>query len=179
MEIPPTKIHIIGPSGTGKTTLAHRLSELNGSPVVQLDPIVWLPGDIRRSNDELKPILEETLPKNGWITEGIYISGVDKVYQESDQVVWLDLPLRINLTRVTTRFIKQKLTGTDYWGFISFLKLVHGTVGYSISNHTESSGKDGDINPKILEAFLSSHKQKLVRIRSMRDYKQYLSTFKR
>lgn len=37
MESLPKKVHIIGPSGTGKTTLAEKMATLIGAEAIKLD----------------------------------------------------------------------------------------------------------------------------------------------
>lgn len=177
MKNTPKRIHIIGPSGIGKTTLAKHLSKIAGLPLIELDPIIWT-NHGRRTNQEIKTDLGKILNQNtNWVSEGIFINGIDKVFELSEQIIWMDLPLRINLTRVTKRFIKNKLTGKDHWGFISFLILARDIVGYYTRRATESSGRDGDITPAILEKYLSPYKDKLIRIKSSKDHENFLNSF--
>ena len=51
----PSKVHIIGSVGSGKTTLAKNLSTKLGIPYYELDNVVWkryADGDVRRTDQE-------------------------------------------------------------------------------------------------------------------------------
>ena len=93
------RIHITGNAGAGKTTLAHKLGERLGSPVIHLDHVVWQSGWKKVPQVEKDQRLRElTLPAT-WLIEGV--SGV--VRRQADLVVFLDLPRRVCLWRCAKR----------------------------------------------------------------------------
>lgn len=56
----PPKIHIISSVGSGKTTLAKKLSLMLNIPFYELDNVVWIrhkSGDIRRTEKEREEYL--------------------------------------------------------------------------------------------------------------------------
>ncbi len=65
----PQKIHIIGSVGSGKTTLARKLSKTLQIPYYELDNVAWIRkesgGDIPRTDEEkrstYKPFSKRTL----------------------------------------------------------------------------------------------------------------------
>lgn len=178
MEEVPKKVHVIGPSGTGKTTLAEKVAGFIDAKHINLDDIVYKDFS-RRAEEQILEDLKELMKDGKWVTEGIYVSSFSKkIFDAADQIVWLDFPLHVNTYRVTRRFIKQKLTGKDKWGTISFLKLLHGTIGYSLNKNLETSGDDGDIGPKILENMFREYSDKLIRIRTSKEYINYLERVK-
>ena len=53
---------------------------------------------------------------SGWIVDGNYESSLgDLVLERADTVVWLDVPLRVALTRVTRRTIRRIRTNEELW----------------------------------------------------------------
>ena len=74
--------------GTGKTFLARRLGAAISAPAVEMD---------------LGFDLQDTLAKDSWVTEGIYLWQVEPILDAADAVVWLDLPYRTCVRRVVVR----------------------------------------------------------------------------
>lgn len=71
----PTKIHIIGSVGSGKTTLARRLSKKFDIPFYELDNVVWerhQTGDIRRPEEDRDQYLAQIVSTKRWIIEGAH-----------------------------------------------------------------------------------------------------------
>jgi len=66
---------IVGNSGSGKSTLAKELSAKSGAPVLDLDSIFWVPGQIavpRRSEAVIEDLEAFCGASVGWIVEGCY-----------------------------------------------------------------------------------------------------------
>jgi len=124
------KIHVIGNSCSGKSTLGAHLATLLDVPCVDLDALNWEP-DWAGLNHADPPELERRIAAatagDGWIVAGSYASFMQKVcWQRLDTVVWLDLPLRVLLWRFLDRswrrwWSKELLWGTNYesfWGHL-------------------------------------------------------------
>lgn len=106
------KIYIIGSVGSGKTTLARKLSEDLGISYHELDNIVWKynpNGDIRRTEDEIKVLFDEILKQDNWIIENVGRSYFDRGYEEADTIIYLKLSRLVLYKRVILRWIKQNL----------------------------------------------------------------------
>jgi adenylate kinase family enzyme len=52
--VPGERIHVVGSSGAGKTTLARELASRRGLTHVELDAIHWQPNWTSRPTDELR-----------------------------------------------------------------------------------------------------------------------------
>ena len=50
------RVIIVGPGASGKSTLAARLGEITGLPVIELDKLFWRPGLAATPHDELVAI---------------------------------------------------------------------------------------------------------------------------
>lgn len=113
MKTDPTKVHIIGSVGSGKTTLAKELSIKLELPYYELDNIVWLRkenGDIRRTEEEREKLLHEIVQTDKWIIEGVHNEDwVNSSFRQAEIIIFLDTNYFIRIFRIIKRFIKQKL----------------------------------------------------------------------
>lgn len=87
-----TRIVLLGPAGSGKTTLARRLSERTGLPFVCLDDI-WLP---EWGNDDVpafRALMIEAHAGESWISDGNFAAATfDIRLPRATLIVWLDRP---------------------------------------------------------------------------------------
>lgn len=111
------KIYIIGSVGSGKTTLARKLSLVLGIKMYELDRIVWDDDDnrsIKRTDEEISILFNEILKEDSWIIEDVgrrkFIEGVRK----ADIVYYINLNSFIIYKRCILRWIKQKLKLEKY-----------------------------------------------------------------
>ena len=107
------KIYIIGPVGSGKTTLAKKLAKDLNIKYYELDLVTWKSNpsgdDIRRSNAEILAIFNDIVAKKSWIIENVGKNIYSKAYYLADVIIYIDLPKYILYRRVFMRWIKQKL----------------------------------------------------------------------
>lgn len=130
-----SKIHITGSVGSGKTTLAKKLSEKLSIPYYEIDNIIFErhpSGDIRRSDTEIITILEKIIYTEMWILEGTCTKDwITKSFNKADHIILLDIPYLTRLKRIIFRYIKQllKLEAANYKPtitmFIHMLKWNH------------------------------------------------------
>jgi adenylate kinase family enzyme len=110
------KIAVQGTSGSGKTTVARELARRHGVPHVELDALFHGPNWVETPPEEFRRRVAAATTGAGWVVDGNYDSKLrDLVLARADTVVWLDLPLRISLTRVTQRTIGRIRTGEELW----------------------------------------------------------------
>ena len=122
------RIHVIGNSCSGKSTLAARLSGQLGLPVVELDALNWQPnwqGLNQHDPDELDRRILAATAGAGWIVAGSYTMHSQRCFWDRlDTLIWLDLPLRTLVARLLLRSWQrwrgqELLWGTNresFWG---------------------------------------------------------------
>lgn len=129
------KIYIIGPCGTGKTTLAKRLSTKYNVKYYELDKLVHDDdnGHIKRSDKEIARLFNKILNKKSWIIEDVGISKFTKGREAADKIYYLKIPKKVACQRVITRWLKQRL-GKEHYNypptFHELIYLLKVTINY-------------------------------------------------
>lgn len=105
------KIYIIGPVGSGKTTLSKKLSNNYNIKRYELDKVVWDDdhGNIKRKDEEVLKLFDEILNNDSWIIEDVGRSRFIKGREQADIIYYIKLSRLKSYLRVTKRWIKQKL----------------------------------------------------------------------
>jgi shikimate kinase len=109
-----TRIYILGGPGSGKTTLANRISYQLTIPCYELDLIGWEKGvgAERPSEVRLREVHEIALQAD-WVAEGGHSPWRNELLQRAEQIVWLDLSWNIARWRILTRHAHASLAGTN------------------------------------------------------------------
>jgi adenylate kinase family enzyme len=98
------RILVMGSSGSGKSTFAHRLSAITGIPVVSLDALFWKPGWVESDATEFDQRVSDAAHQPRWIMDGDFISHAGELRRSvADAVIWFDLPTRACITGIITR----------------------------------------------------------------------------
>lgn len=95
----PTRIHITGNAGSGKTTLAIALGQHLRLPVFHLDSIVWQPHWQKTPPAERQTLEAALCEPEAWIIEGVS----EQIRQHADRVLVLDTPTWQCLVRAAKR----------------------------------------------------------------------------
>jgi len=111
------RISVIGSSGSGKTSLARRMSASLGLPVLELDSVFHQPGWEPLDDETFRALVDEFTRADRWVVDGNYTShGVaDVVWPRADTIVWVDLPRRTTTWRVVRRTIRRAITREELW----------------------------------------------------------------
>ena len=134
-----TKIYILGPVGSGKTTLANKLSEELKIKHHELDSIVWKynsNGDIKRNDEEIKKLFSKLIKTKNWIIEDVGRSIFDDGLKEADAIIYLNILRPILYFRILSRWVKQKLKieKATYKADIKMLKLMYKWANTELKN---------------------------------------------
>jgi adenylate kinase family enzyme len=104
---------ILGPGASGKSTLAIRLSEITGLPVIELDKVFWRPGLAATPRDQWIKIQQRLIEQKGWIIDGDLgpYDAVEVRLQAADTIIFLDC----SLIRCAWRAIRRSRERADFW----------------------------------------------------------------
>src|SRR5689334_21136722 len=109
----PSRIHIIGGPGSGKTTLAHDLGRLLVVPVFTLDAIAEQCGGYGPGFRPLCPVdkrladVSDIANQPAWITEGTYLTWSERVLSAADLILWLDVSTPSAMWRIVSRHVRE------------------------------------------------------------------------
>jgi adenylate kinase family enzyme len=110
------RIAIIGTTGSGKSSLAEKVAERMGIPLLELDGLYWQPGWLPPNIDEFRTAVQKLVESDRWVSAGNYSIVRDLIWTRADTVVWLDFPLVVPMWRLFWRSIRRSLSKEDLWG---------------------------------------------------------------
>ena len=102
------RVLVIGASGAGKSSLATRLGQRTGLPVVHLDREYWQPGWIEPDKASWSETVARLLAQERWILDGNFGVTLERRLAACDTVIFLDLPRHVCLWRVLRRRLRHR-----------------------------------------------------------------------
>jgi len=110
------RVVVLGRGAAGKSTLAARLGEMTGLPVVELDQLFWQPNLPARERDEWESVQRELTRSDAWILDGDLgphdVLGVR--LRAADTVIVLDF----SLLRCAARAMSRSREHADFWRWL-------------------------------------------------------------
>jgi adenylate kinase family enzyme len=97
------RVTVVGPPGSGKSTIAGQIAHVIGCAPVYLDALFWQPGWVRTPREQFLARHAETIVAERWVIDGVYRAGMNDRLAAADTIVFLDLPRRICIWRVIKR----------------------------------------------------------------------------
>ncbi|GAN63230.1 hypothetical protein AIN02nite_19660 [Acetobacter indonesiensis] len=99
------RICIMGPSNSGKSTLADAISRVRGLKTVHLDQLSHLPHTdwLSRNSEEFKALHDAEILSSSWIIEGNYSSLLPQRLERATGFILLDVPTPVSLYRYLRR----------------------------------------------------------------------------
>lgn len=159
------KIYIIGPVGSGKTTLAKKLSQKLNIKWYELDKVVWDDdnGNIKRNKEEINKLFDKIISNNSYIIEDVGRDCFKKAISKSDIIYYIKLKPLTLYFRIIKRWINQKV-GLEHYNYKPTLKNL-----FELFNYVHKDIKN--INEKINQIKLEN--QNLI-ILSNKDIKSMI-----
>ncbi len=104
------KIYIIGPVGSGKSTLGKRLSQKYNLCYYELDKIVHDDlNNVKRNVDEINKLFLDIINNDSWLIEDVGRKIFEDGKKYADIIYYIDLNKYKIYYRVVKRWVKQKL----------------------------------------------------------------------
>ena len=134
----------MGPTNSGKSTLAARLAAALDAPRVELDALYWRPEWTPAPDEEFQAAIREATSGERWVVAGNdHRTAQPITWPRADLVVWLDFPLHVILPRLIRRSWRRWRTRELLWGtnteqFWKHLKLwdpAQSLIAWQISTH--------------------------------------------
>ncbi len=108
------RVLVAGSTGSGKTTLARKISARFGMPHYEMDALHHGPGWVKRP--EFEADVAKFAARERWVAEDQYHRYLgDLLWTRADTVVWLDLPRSLVMARVVRRSIWRLFTQTELY----------------------------------------------------------------
>ncbi len=165
MEL-PNRIYIIGIMGSGKTTLADKLSKIAKIKHYSLDDVYHIiKFTKKRSPESREKKLNSILFKKKWIVEGVHNKWTENIFKIADLVIWLDLHPRFLVWHLLKRSFKREDDKAQF-------AHIRDSMKYAI-NYRKGSKKF--IWHKIM---VEKHKVNLVHIQTKKQLKKFLRELK-
>jgi adenylate kinase family enzyme len=125
------RVHIVGASGTGTTTLGRALADAWSVPHADVDDYYWLPTDppysTKRDRQVRLELMESMfIPRAAWVLSGSLVSWGEDLIRHFDSVVFVTLESSIRLARLRDREARRSGASIDAGGepsgFLEFLE---------------------------------------------------------
>ncbi len=107
------RVVILGRGASGKSTLARRVGNITGLPVIELDKIFWQAGLIATPCERWVLVQEKIVAEDRWIIDGDLgrYDAVEVRLQAADTIILLDF----SLLRCALRAIRRSRERSDFW----------------------------------------------------------------
>ena len=163
---------IVGPAGSGKTTLARKLARDVNAPLVELDLIAYTNGRGPKISAETRQSSVASLAaEDTWVAEGSY-AWPEPLFEAADSIIWLDLPWRVCAYRIVARHVRLSVAGKNrHPGVKRMLQFTWRIRSYwdSGSDPTLADWDNDHLKREAVALAVEPHHEKVARCRTSRE----------
>ena len=148
------RVVILGRGASGKSTLARRLGDITGLPVIEVDKIFWQPGLIATPREEWVVMQEKLVTGERWIMDGDLgpYDAVEVRLRAADTIIFLDF----SLVRCAWRAIRRSPERGDFWRWLlAYRYQSRPILRAAIANHAPNAVLHVFRSPKALGRFVA------------------------
>lgn len=114
-----SRVHILGASGSGTTTLARALADRWAVPHADADDYFWIPTDPpfreKRPETERVTLMRDVfVPREAWVLSGSMIGWGDAIIRECDAVIFVTLDPDERMLRLRRREEQRRAGRSDF-----------------------------------------------------------------
>ena len=109
------RIHVVGVSGVGKSTLAINLAGKLRCPHLELDSIHHQANWAPLETIKFRKVVDQFCIGDRWVICGNYSQVRDLIWARADTVVWLDLPRWAVMRQIVLRSLKRVIFRRQLW----------------------------------------------------------------
>ena len=153
------RVVILGRGASGKSTLARRLGEITGLPVIELDKVFWRPSLAAMPREEWKLVQEKLVAEDAWIMDGDLgpYDAVEVRLRAADTIILLDF----SLLRCAWRALRRSRERADFWRWLfTYRSQSRPVLMDAISTHAPSAEVRIFRHPAALSRFVADLSRK-------------------
>lgn len=153
------RVVILGRGGAGKSTVAVKLSNISGLPVIELDKHFWQTGLQPLSLEKWREVQSNLASKKTWIMDGDLgkYDALEVRLSAADTVIILDF----SVWRCAYRAIRRSRERADFWWWLITWRFIsRPKIIASIKEHTPKAEVHILRSPRALEQWLSALRHK-------------------
>jgi adenylate kinase family enzyme len=114
-SFPYKQIVVIGPTSSGKSTLAKRLAGNFALDFIDLDKVHWEPNWHAADDQVFRGRVAAATSVERWVVAGNYQVVRDIVWSRAEAVVWIDYSFLRVFWQLTRRTIQRGITREELW----------------------------------------------------------------
>jgi adenylate kinase family enzyme len=148
------RVVILGRGASGKSTLAARLGEITGLPVIELDKIFWGAGLVATPREEWVALQEKLVAEAGWIMDGDLgaYDAVEVRLRWANTIILLDFPF----VRCAWRALRRSRERVDFWRWlVAYRWQSRPILAKAIKTHGGNAELHIFRNPKTVSRFVA------------------------
>jgi adenylate kinase family enzyme len=148
------RIVILGRGASGKSTLARRLGEVTGLPVIELDKLFWQSGLTATHRDQWVSLQENLIAEDRWILDGDLgpYDAIEVRLRAADTVIFLDF----SLVLCAWRAVRRSRERSDFWRWLVAYRFESRPIlMQAIAKHAASAQLRVLRNPQAVARFIA------------------------